>query len=79
MTTARTFIVAHPGTDTFFNINEAVLVDIDKLPDALIEQYIDGEDPSAEWYEHGAVSLDRIVKFWLKHHESKTKKKGKKK
>ena len=57
-------IVVHPGTDTYFSVVDAIIVDTDELPADLKAEYEEGSDPSASWYEHG-VGLARIVEHFM--------------
>ena len=57
-------IVVHPGTDTYFSVVDAIIVDTDELPDELKAEYEEGCDPSALWYENG-VGLARIVDHFM--------------
>lgn len=57
-------IVVHPGTDTYFSVVDAIVIDTDELPADLKSEYEDGLDPSASWYDHG-VGLGRIVEHFM--------------
>jgi len=57
-------IVVHPGTDTYFAVDDAIIIDTDELPAELKAEYEQGADPHGEWYEHGA-GLRRIIEYYI--------------
>jgi hypothetical protein len=57
-------IVVHPGTDTYFSVIDAIIIDTDELPAELKAEYEEGSDPSGSWYEYG-VGLNRIVEHYM--------------